>query len=359
MGWKNRARDRQNEKSQMASKSFKLQVGDNVIRILPDPTDIENGKPYYEGYVHRNVGPDKRLVTCGKDIHGKGKCYICDKEIPKLIKSGRDSKLERAKLMEPVPNFVVQVAWLDLKSERMLGPKPWYVPVGKSSKSLDNKVLTLLFSPRRSYEHPKKGYNISINRTGTGFKDTRYGIPEPDDEPTPVPKEIMRKLKPLKEVIHKYSKTEQLAALYGEKYEKGEDEEMAVAKKKAAKKNAKETKKKKAASGSASGSSSASQSGSNSSSASQSGSRSASSGSGSASDEPKGKKKKVAKSSGSGSASGSGSNSSGSGSASKSSGSGSGSGGSGSASASGSASSGSGSASSSASDEPKSKKKKK
>ena len=95
--WKTEAQER--VKEQKAGASFKLAEGDNLFRILPNPKG-PRFSPFIEFRIHRDVGPDKRFVACGKDIRGEGKCWLCDKKIPELQSSESSKKRLMAENMQ-------------------------------------------------------------------------------------------------------------------------------------------------------------------------------------------------------------------------------------------------------------------
>jgi hypothetical protein len=78
-------------KSKGSGGAFKLPAGDTTIRILPNVRDREDA-PLLEFLIHREVGPKKRMVRCGKDLDGKGSCWLCDKKIPELRASASAAK---------------------------------------------------------------------------------------------------------------------------------------------------------------------------------------------------------------------------------------------------------------------------
>lgn len=223
--------------------SFKLSEGPNTIRVLPTPESSTTPALYYEYLVHRDVGPKKRLQVCGKTMAGKGKDWLCDKKIPDLLERGKD---QTAANLKPKEQMVVQVAVIDDDGE-WTGPFIWYVPTGKE-KSLSYRILQLLSSKKRDYADAKRGYNFTIERTGTGQTDTRYGSPEPDDESSKVPKSILAKLKPFSEVLTPYSELDQKAAWLGkdrdeleaESDEDEDDDDMAMKENKKKKKKREE-----------------------------------------------------------------------------------------------------------------------
>ena len=203
------ARQRAEERQQ--SSWFKLKEGDNTFRILRTPPTKTVKTSFFEYSVHRDVGPKKVTVRCGIDpVSGEGDCWLCKVKIPGLRKKGMES---RANALMPKPNFLVQVAKVDDKTGKMTGPF-LFTP----AKTVADQLLASIFgSKKRSYTDPVNGYNISINRTGTGKNDTRYGILEPDAEPSKVAKAVLDKLKPFEDLkeVPAYSADKQQAAYNG------------------------------------------------------------------------------------------------------------------------------------------------
>ena len=212
------ARKRAEQRQQ--SSWYKLKEGDNTFRILPTPPTKTVHTNFFEYAVHRDVGPKKQVVRCGIDpVTGEGECWLCDVKIPSL----RKKKLEsRALALAPKSQLLVQIAKVD-DDGKMTGPL-LFTP----AKTIADQLLASIFGSRkRSYVDPTKGYNISINRTGTGKNDTRYGILEPDQEPSKVPQALLDKLKPFEELkeVPAYSQAKQSAAYLGQDVAEEEEEE--------------------------------------------------------------------------------------------------------------------------------------
>jgi hypothetical protein len=227
-------RARQRKKARQQSVWFKLVEGENTFRILPtqEGADVETSPSRFIEYaVHRDVGPKKIQVRCGKDLNGEGECWLCDIKIEKLKDSGNDA---RAAALMPKDVFLVQVARVD-EDGNFTGPF-----LMTPSKTLADGILGLLGARNKDYADPKKGRNITVERTGTGRNDTRYGALMVDEDPTAVPVEILKKLKPFDELkeIPRYSEGAQKAAYQGIDYvepdEGDEDEDEAPRKKKPA-----------------------------------------------------------------------------------------------------------------------------
>lgn len=243
--YKERARRRAQERQ--ISIWWKLKEGDNTFRVLPTPEtpEPEEGADkkernaykrrktpsvFIEYNVHRNVGPRKQQVRCGhaptQDMHDQ-ECWICDVQIPKLEAKGQDT---RAKLLAPEPVLAMQIAQVSEEGE-FTGPF-----IFTPAKTVGDQILaTVLGSKKRDYVDPKKGFNLTISRTGTGFKDTRYGMVEPDTDPSEVPSKMIGKLKPFSDLkeLPVYSEEAQKAAYFGRELDEAdtddedEDEDLA------------------------------------------------------------------------------------------------------------------------------------
>lgn len=220
--WRAEAGRRFKEKQQKGR--FKLVEGENTIRILPRVSKGKSRLPFFEYNVHREVGPNKRFVRCGKDVHGEGDCWLCDEKIPSLANSGDAGKERRAANLAMKEQFVVQVATVDTDTGKMSGPFLWTVPTG-GARSLAARLLGVLKSTKRDYVDPEEGYNLTIERTGTGKTDTNYSQPIPDEEPSKVPEKILNLAKPFSALIPAYSEEQQKAAYFGRDEREAELEE--------------------------------------------------------------------------------------------------------------------------------------
>jgi hypothetical protein len=227
--WKQQAKERLKDKQQSGNR-FKLSEGENCIRILPAPEGAKNKAPFFEFLIHRNVGPKKRFLRCGKNIRGEGSCWLCDKQIPKLLKSDSKSQRKLADALTAKEQFSVQIAQYDGENEKFRGPFLWSVPTG-GGKSMAANILRLFQSNKRDYVSAEKGYNINIERTGTGLE-TRYTSPTSDEEPSEVPEAIIEKLKPLSKVVGTYDEDEMKNAYFGKDADDSDDDEDDEPKKK-------------------------------------------------------------------------------------------------------------------------------
>ena len=232
-----RAAAKKRAEDMTATNWYKLKGGqgeaiDNTFRILRTPPTKKHKLPWIDYAIHREVGPNKKTVRCGRDpVSHKGECYLCDVYIPKLKKQGRDST---ATLLAARPVFLVQVAEVKFKEDgSMIFRGPFlFTP----NKNIASKLLSDVISGgrgKRDYLDPENGYNITIPRIGTGFKDTSYGVMQVDPESSTVPESILKKLKPFEELeeIQAYSEAKQKAALQGGEAPTGDDETPRRAKK--------------------------------------------------------------------------------------------------------------------------------
>ena len=191
--WREEAAERFKEKQSKGR--FKLGEGENTIRILPRVGSKKSQTPFFEYLVHREVGPNKRFVRCGKTLHGDGDCWLCDVKVPDLQNSGNPNKQKLAASLQAKEQFVVQVAAIDTDSGKMRGPFLWTVPTG-GARSLSARLLQVLKSTKRDYIDKENGYNLTIERTGTGKMDTIYGQIVADEESSEVPEKILNQSKP-------------------------------------------------------------------------------------------------------------------------------------------------------------------
>lgn len=206
MGWQEDAARRL--KDRKSGKKFKLGEGDNTLRILPNARGLDRA-PYLEIRMHYNVGPRKKSLRCGKNIKGEGTCWLCDTQLPKLKASEKSSYRKAADDMQCKEEMALQIAIIDTEGN-WTGPKI-YLP----SFTLGNQILALLAKPKRRYDDPERGYNLTIGRTGTGLQ-TKYEAPQVDDATSVVPEEIMKQLKPFKEALLQYDEAKMRAHYNGE-----------------------------------------------------------------------------------------------------------------------------------------------
>jgi hypothetical protein len=228
--WRQEANERYKEKSQKGR--FKLIEGENTLRLIPRINGpVIDGKkvttPFYEYMVHRDVGPNKRFVRCGKNMRREGKCWLCDVKILEL-QGGDSAKQKRAAALEPREQFCLQVGVVDTDTQKMRGPYLWTVPTG-GARSLAARLLGVLKTTRREFVDPDEALNITIERTGTGKMDTIYGQITPDETPTKLPDRILTAAKSFESMVAPYSSEQQKAAYFGRDEDETAVEEEAPA----------------------------------------------------------------------------------------------------------------------------------
>ena len=215
---------------------MKIEEGITCMRCMPDKADLlpdgryapkDGGHPPYREYrLHRHWGPDDATVTCGKDIDGNGRCWGCDVIIPQLEKDAR--KADQLKKVGPQEQFVIQAAKYDTNTSRFKLPKLCYLSTGAGipgkpgTNTVALRVLTKIVNTRKDYIDPVKGFNINIERTGTGLK-TKYPSIEGDETPTKVPLAVLQAVVSLDTLLPKYDEEDMKALWYGRpRRERGE-----------------------------------------------------------------------------------------------------------------------------------------
>jgi hypothetical protein len=210
MGWKDEAKQRHSDAS--SGGKYELVRGENTFRLLPNKKG-PNVKPYAEYRTHYKVGPRQAIQQCGKDVDGVGSCWLCDKMLPELLRSNSDAKQAQAQAMASKARLCVVVSPINRDTNTFGAPKPLFMDI-TGARGLSTIIYSLLKETRRSYEDPKRGYNITIGRTGERLK-TVWGIPTPDESPSLVPANIMLALQPLESYLFPYSAKAQQDAYYG------------------------------------------------------------------------------------------------------------------------------------------------
>lgn len=232
MGWREEARQR--VKSKQEGNTLKLVEGVNCVRVLPSKKDVlPDGRlnpkglqhrPFAEFRVHYKVGPDDAMVACGKDIDGNGRCWLCDVQLPALEASTNPAKRARVRDMEASEHFVVNATRYDPDNKAFQAPKPWWMGTN-GANSLGVRVYSRITNSQRDVVDPVKGYNLNIERSGAGLK-TRYPAVDVDETPTKVPAKVLLAIKPLDEIVPKYSESDQKAAYFGKPRDEDEEDEQ-------------------------------------------------------------------------------------------------------------------------------------
>lgn len=146
---------------------MKLKVGRNIIRVLPPP--VGQRKPYRTVHQHFiEIGPVSQSVICAR-LEAKKPCAVCQK-VDELRKS--QAKIDQDMASSLFARRRVFANVID-RAEPEKGPK--VLAFGKTI----HEQLVALRSDEISgadYVHPLKGYDVVIERTGTGKNDTKYKV---------------------------------------------------------------------------------------------------------------------------------------------------------------------------------------
>jgi hypothetical protein len=147
-------------------KMFKVNDGDNTIRIMPPTWDA----PEHFGYdihVHSGIGPDQQTYLCLDKMKGEP-CPICDERKQAIA----DNDEEYADELKPVKR--VLVALIDRDHEKD-GPQVWAMPWG-----VDRDLCALVVDKKSGevlpIDDPENGYDVEFTRTGTGIKTKYVGL---------------------------------------------------------------------------------------------------------------------------------------------------------------------------------------
>lgn len=145
---------------------FKLAVGRNVLRILPPP--VGQRSPFKTVYQHFIELPgNKKSFICAR-LEAKKPCAIC-KKIDELKAS--PSKADREAGDDMFARRRVFVNVIDRKNH---DKGPMVMAVGKQ---VHEQLLALRDEETGGdYCHPEEGFDVIIERTGTGKNDTKYKV---------------------------------------------------------------------------------------------------------------------------------------------------------------------------------------
>lgn len=146
--------------------SYRPKQGDNLIRYLP-PTWDDADHYGYTAFVHRNVGPDNSTYLCPRKMLNKP-CPICE-----ASKEAKDAgEAEEAAALNTAERII---SWIidrdaDDPEKPLLYDTSW---------TQDRDIVSLCVNERSGeilmIDHPDKGYDVTIKRTGTGMRTKYYG----------------------------------------------------------------------------------------------------------------------------------------------------------------------------------------
>lgn len=147
-------------------KMFKVNDGDNMIRILP-PT-FKNPKHYgLDIYVHYGVGPDRQTYLCLHKMKGEP-CPICE-ERQEILADGDE---KAAKLLEPKRRSLIYLIDRDREKDGLMAwAMPWTVDRDIIMVSRDKRSGEVL-----PIDHPEEGYDIEFEKKGQKDRTEYVGV---------------------------------------------------------------------------------------------------------------------------------------------------------------------------------------
>ena len=200
---------------------FRCKEGDNTIRILPATWD-EPEHHAYDIWIHRNVGADNQTYLC-LDKMRKKPCPIC-KAVRQMQERGETEEAKKLAVRRDVIVYVINRDG-DAKTPN----------VYQMSWRADRDILQLAKSKRTGkfleIDRENDGYDLTINRQGTGLK-TRYLYnierdPSPIHEKASVQDSILQYIteNPLPDLLNFYDGDYIEQVLFGAADKGGRDED--------------------------------------------------------------------------------------------------------------------------------------
>lgn len=147
-------------------KMYKVQDGDNTIRILP-PTWPKAKHYGLDVWMHYGVGPDRQSFICNHKQNGED-CPICE-ERAKALEEGDE---DYAKELEPKRRVLVYL--IDRNNEReglQAWAMPWTIDKDICKISVDKKSGEVL-----PIDHPEEGFDVEFSKTGQGARTKYEGV---------------------------------------------------------------------------------------------------------------------------------------------------------------------------------------
>lgn len=188
---------------------YKLNVGKHIIRVLPSWRG--KGQAFWHDYgqhfIKDDAGEMQSVYLCTDKTYGK-QCNVCD-AIKAAGKSAQnDSQIA---LLEQARSGAGQYLFNVLvRSDKEKALEPQVLSVG----STIFEAILALFDDYGDITDITEGYDLIIERQGTGRKDTRYSVrPLPKEKCKPVPKEVLDRRINLDEYVAQESDSELTKAL--------------------------------------------------------------------------------------------------------------------------------------------------
>jgi len=208
-----RLRDQQ---SRIGLNFWRPKVGKNTVRILPHWSGDVEELFYHKFKRHFGVGPSKAQVICRKSYSDSEDCPICD-HVAELKATGRRDDAYAARDISAKERFMVNM--IDV-NDPQAGVQQWEMGAG-----LFNDILMLFLDPDfGDMDNLETGRHIKVDRVGEGKFDTKYTV-IPAGTATRIDPRVMSKAKNLEELCAIPSLDEVVAALEGEEYYEGDNEE--------------------------------------------------------------------------------------------------------------------------------------
>ena len=204
-------------------REVKMKDGSTGLDIYRDPKRDPHS-PIAEYRMHYGVGPGKAHLRCGKDIKGRGKCWLCGGDtaaepgmLATLLK-GTDQKKALAFEIGPKNCITCLVSVVNQNTKKFGKPQSWKIPgagiPGRAAPdALSTRICELLIMGDFSFEDPRLGHNLSVVKTKQGDWD-RYGALLPDPKVTVVPQDVLRAIRTLQEFFPEYDPEKMQRAFY-------------------------------------------------------------------------------------------------------------------------------------------------
>ncbi len=145
-------------------RTFKLQPGKNVLRVIPGKPRQKWKRVVYKHFV--DISGGVAIFVCPKhETKGKRKCKTCERA-RKLAESGDSTDERTAKRLQAQRRVLFNV--IDRNDEDS-GPKTIDV-----TQSIERDMTQLVDVDEIDIVDPIKGHDIVIMKTGEGRKNTRY-----------------------------------------------------------------------------------------------------------------------------------------------------------------------------------------
>lgn len=149
-----------------AVKTFKVNDGDNTIRILPPTWD----NPTHYGmdiHVHYGIGPDRQSYLCPHKMKDEP-CPICEER----AKAVRDGDEAYAKELNATKRVLVYIVDRDAEKE---GVQAWAMP-----NTLDRDMVKVSVDKRSGevlpLDHPEEGFDVMFEKKGAQMRTEYLGV---------------------------------------------------------------------------------------------------------------------------------------------------------------------------------------